>query len=292
MAIVKKTKAEPINVSLCDEADIDVRMVDIGELTPNSYNPNDMEAELFESLVEAVKAEGMNQPILVRPSTDGGNSFIIVDGENRYTAAKLAGIKRVAVVVVPYSEDMARVRTISYNAIKGRNIPIKLARILVDLQKTYSDVEIRRMTGVREDEQQSVLDLLKVPDFSPQSSVHISAGEVERPIQVNLLLMPDEHKHYTTAMRKAMKLVGDDVVVLIGNEVADYDKAMKATMGISGVKMRNLALAMICRAFVSMPAETQEALIKEASTMIFDKKEKDAVELAEKKDKTDHHVTT
>lgn len=69
--------------------DIDIRLVDVSSIQINDYNPNDMESELFEALVGAVKEEGMNQPILVRVDPnyvndgpdDHSQNFIIVDRE-------------------------------------------------------------------------------------------------------------------------------------------------------------------------------------------------------------------
>ena len=127
------------------------------------------------------------------------------------------------------------------------------------------------MTGIGEDHQTSVLELLQVPDFHPGDGVHFSAQDVVRPIQVRLLLLPDEHGAYTNAIKKAMKLAGDDVTALIGHEVADYDQAMKAAMGIAGAKLRNVALAVICETFNQMPKEMQLQVAKAAHAKIYDK---------------------
>lgn len=284
-------KEEPVQVIAQAPTDeVDFRLVDINRIEANEYNPNDMEAEFFELLVEQVKAEGMNQPILVRLNPEKEGWFLIVDGEHRWRAGKAAGKKMIGVIVVPFDETKSKVRTLSMNNLRGQNIPIKLARLLVDLNQTYSEKEIRQMTGIGEDEQKSVLDLLKVPDFNPSDGIKISAQDVERPISVNLMLMPDEHGAYTSAMKKAMKLAGEDVTALIGNEVADYDKAMKASMGIAGAKLRNVALAVICEVFNSLPKDQQEAIGKKVHAKIYDKVAKDATVKADKAAKSDKKV--
>ncbi len=254
----------------------DFRIVDINAVVPNAYNPNDMEAEYFEALVDAVKAEGMNQPVLVREDPANPGQFLIVDGENRYRASKFVGYSKLPVIVVPLTETMAKVRTLSYNQLRGQNIPIKLARLMVDLHKEFSPAEVRRMTGIGEDEQTSVMELLKVPDFNPSDGIKLTAADVDRPISVSLMLMPDEHGAYTSAMKKAMKLMGPDVVALVGNEVKEYDQAMKAAMGIAGVKLRNVALSLICETFNRLPKDQQEEIIKAAHVKILDKVVQDA----------------
>lgn len=271
-----------------DPADfIDFRLVPIDDIEPNDYNPNDMEAEFFEAIVAQVKEEGMNQPILCRPNPEKEGKWLIVDGEHRWRAAKIAGKKMIAIIVVPFDETRAKVRTLSMNNLRGQNIPIKLARLLVDLHKEYSPQEIRAMTGIGEDTQTSVLALLQVPDFNPSDGIKVSVQDVERPIAVNLMLMPDEHTAYTTAMKKAMKLMGDDVTALIGHEVESYDNAMKAAMGIAGAKLRNVALALICETFNSLAKDQKEAIAKAAHAKIYDKLAHDAEVKEAKKAKSD-----
>lgn len=285
----KKPKAKAEQANHVDS--IDFRVVPIADVSPNDYNPNDMETEFFESLVGAIKDEGgMHQPVLVRPDPDNEGKFLIVDGENRFRACTYLGHTDIPVVVVPYDETRARVRTLSFNNLRGQNIPIKLARLLVDLHKEYSAAEVRAMTGIAEDDQLSALDLLNVPTFNPSDGVTLTPANVERPISVSLLLMPDEHGAYTTAMKKAMKLIGDDVVALVGHEVEDYDKAMKGALGIAGVKLRNVAMALIYQTFNNLPPETQKGLVEAAHTMIYDKKASDGEAKQSKKAKTDKMV--
>jgi ParB/RepB/Spo0J family partition protein len=276
-------QAVTIKLKKKDADAIDFRMVPIDDIEGNDYNPNSMEAEFFEAVVTAVKEEGMNQPILCRPHPDKEGKFLIVDGEHRWKAAKIAGRKRIAIIVVPYTETTAKVRTLSMNSLRGQNIPIRLARLLVDLHKEYSPAEVRQMTGIGEADQTSVLELLQVPDFKPSDGVKLTAQDVERPISVPILLMPDEMTAYTTAMKKAMKFIGEDVIALIGHEVADYDQAMKAAMGIAGAKLRNVALAVICEAFNKMPKEMQLEIAQAAHVKIYDKLAQDATVKESKK---------
>ena len=247
----------------------DVRVVGISQVRANGYNPNEMEADMFDLLTEAVRSEGMNQPVLVRPDPDNEGGFIVVDGEHRFKVAKATGLKRLAVVVVPYTEEQAKVRTISMNQMRGQFIPIKLARMLVDLQKTYSDTEIRRMTGIAEDEQLSLSMLMAVPDLPTSDVATISLDQTDRPIHVHLLLMPDEHGCWDEAMKKAMEMVGPDVTPLVGVQVHSYDEAMRTSMKLAGVKLRNVALALICRAFTKLDPELQATLIEDARNHVI-----------------------
>jgi ParB family chromosome partitioning protein len=62
------------------------------------------EGSLYE-LAESIKAQGVMQPILVRPL--GGNRYEIIAGERRARAAKLAGLDDVPVLVKDVPDDAA-----------------------------------------------------------------------------------------------------------------------------------------------------------------------------------------
>ena len=71
-------------------------------LTPGMYQPRTHmdEGSLYE-LAESIKAQGIMQPILVRPLTAGDHAgrYEIIAGERRFRAAKLAGLEHVPVLV-------------------------------------------------------------------------------------------------------------------------------------------------------------------------------------------------
>jgi ParB family chromosome partitioning protein len=74
----------------------------IAQLLPGKYQPRTRmdEGSLFE-LAESIKAQGVMQPILVRPvaASDGLPMYEIIAGERRSRAARLAGLDEVPVLV-------------------------------------------------------------------------------------------------------------------------------------------------------------------------------------------------
>ena len=243
------------------DGEVSVQLIAISDIDANDYNPNEMEQEVFDTLVEHVKEQGqLVQPVLVRAD---GDRFTVVDGEHRLLAAKSAGVESVLSVVVPYSDSDAKFRTISMNQLKGEDIPLKMAKLLADLQKDFSDAEIRRMTGMPDDEMKGLADLMEVPtpDFSQAATI----GEDMSlpPTPVNIMLMPGEAPDYEEAMIKAMGYAGNKVVPLIDGEVPQYDKAMTAAFGVSGTKLRNVGLATICRIFNALPESQKKSIYDE-----------------------------
>ena len=75
--------------------------VSISSLVRNKYQPRKKFDETsLEELTNSIRARGIIQPIIVRPSSDNINQFEIVAGERRWQAAQYAGLHEVPVVVI------------------------------------------------------------------------------------------------------------------------------------------------------------------------------------------------
>ena len=80
--------------------------IDIDRLAPNSYQPRSRtEDARIDELARSIKANGVIQPILVRPT---GSTYQIIAGERRWHAAQRAGLLKVPVTVreVPEGQDL------------------------------------------------------------------------------------------------------------------------------------------------------------------------------------------
>ena len=77
--------------------------VDINKITPNPKQPRNKfdDATLME-LADSIKEVGVLQPITVKKN---GDFYIIIAGERRWRAAKLAGVKEVPVIEKEYTDQ-------------------------------------------------------------------------------------------------------------------------------------------------------------------------------------------
>ena len=82
------------------------RSLKLSQLQPGKYQPRTRmdEGSLYE-LAESIKAQGIMQPILVRPV--GAGRYEIIAGERRSRAAKLAGLEEVPVLVKEVPDESA-----------------------------------------------------------------------------------------------------------------------------------------------------------------------------------------
>lgn len=69
-----------------------IKKVKIDEVEVNDYNPKAKETKEYQNVVKSLRINGLQQPIMVR---ELNGKYIIVDGEQRYTAAKELGFEEI-----------------------------------------------------------------------------------------------------------------------------------------------------------------------------------------------------
>lgn len=85
----------------------------ISALRAGRYQPRQaMDPESLQELADSIRAQGIMQPLLVRPigvsgRPAGGTDYEIIAGERRFRAAQLAGLKEVPVIVREVDDQAA-----------------------------------------------------------------------------------------------------------------------------------------------------------------------------------------
>ena len=76
----------------------------VHQLQPGKYQPRSrMDPESLRELSESIRAQGLLQPVLVRPLPAG--RYEIIAGERRWRAAQLAGLAEIPVLVRPIPDE-------------------------------------------------------------------------------------------------------------------------------------------------------------------------------------------
>ena len=77
--------------------------ITVSKIERNPEQPRrEFDEESLKELAESIKKYGVLQPLLVKPE---GKRYIIVAGERRWRAAKIAGVKKVPVIIKDYSDS-------------------------------------------------------------------------------------------------------------------------------------------------------------------------------------------
>ena len=112
----------------------------LADLVPGQYQPRTRmdEGALYE-LAESIKAQGIMQPILVRPlaGEGGAGRYEIIAGERRYRAAKLAGLDSVPVLVRDVPNEAAAAMALIENIQREDLNPLEEAQGLQRLVKEF-----------------------------------------------------------------------------------------------------------------------------------------------------------
>ena len=113
----------------------------LADIQPGRYQPRTRmdEGALYE-LAESIKAQGIMQPILVRPVAGAARErpqFEIIAGERRYRAAKLAGLDSVPVLVRDVPDEAAAAMSLIENIQREDLNPLEEAQGLQRLVKEF-----------------------------------------------------------------------------------------------------------------------------------------------------------
>ena len=102
MAKVNELKVSPV------ASNNNQQMLPIQNLVSGKFQPRkNFDLAELDELAESIKANGILQPILVRPLTRGGSTFEIIAGERRWRASQIAKIHEVPVIIRDFDDETA-----------------------------------------------------------------------------------------------------------------------------------------------------------------------------------------
>lgn len=153
-----------------------VQEIPIAAIVPNTFQPRtQFDQAALDDLAASVKAHGILQPIMVRPSGQG--RYELVAGERRFRAAELAGLSRVPVIVREISDEESLTVALIENIQREDLNAIEAARgyrqLLDQFELTQS--ELGRQLGKSQPTIANALALLRLPAEIQES---VSVGEI------------------------------------------------------------------------------------------------------------------
>jgi ParB family chromosome partitioning protein len=122
-----------------DEKDLDdsLQHFPLDIIQPGKYQPRvDMSQESLDELTDSIKAQGLVQPIVVRPVSD--DRYEIIAGERRWRACKQAGLTEIPAVVRDVSDRNAIAMALIENIQRENLNPMEEANALHRLREEFS----------------------------------------------------------------------------------------------------------------------------------------------------------
>lgn len=111
--------------------------LNINDITPNPNQPRKhFDQDALQELADSIKVHGVIQPLVVNKLENG--KYMIIAGERRWRASKLAGLDKVPVVIKNYSDKQVKEISIIENLQREDLNPIEAARAIKQLMEEYS----------------------------------------------------------------------------------------------------------------------------------------------------------
>lgn len=128
--------------ALSQAVDGELRQMPVEKMQAGTYQPRSaMDPVKLQELADSISAQGMVQPIVVRPHETG--QYEIIAGERRWRAAQLAGIDTVPVVVRKVSDRvtiaMALIENIQREDLSPLEEATALSRLLQEFEMTHQE---------------------------------------------------------------------------------------------------------------------------------------------------------
>ncbi len=146
-------------------------------IQPGKYQPRiDMAEDSLEELAESIRAQGLVQPIVVRPVGDG--KYEIIAGERRWRASKLANLDEIPVLVRDVSDRSAIAMALIENIQRENLNPMEEANALHRLREEF-DLTHQEAADAVGRSRAAVSNLLRLRNLNEDVKRLVENGDIE-----------------------------------------------------------------------------------------------------------------
>ena len=170
-----------------------LRELPIEFLQRGKYQPRrDMSQDALQELADSIKAQGLMQPIVVRPIPQG--KYEIIAGERRWRASQLAQLSTIPVIIKPVADEAAIAMSLIENIQREDLNPIEEAMALHRLQHEFelTQQEVAEAVGKS---RSTVTNLLRLMNLSQGVQTLLEHGDIEMGHARALLTLADREQH-------------------------------------------------------------------------------------------------
>ncbi len=212
-AAVEPTTAAP--------SDGDLRKLPVDLIQRGKYQPRrDMQPEALEELAESIKAQGVMQPIVVRPIS--ADKYEIIAGERRWRATQLAGLDTIPAVVRQVSDEaaiaMALIENIQREDLNAMEEALALSRLQQEFDLTHQ--EVAEAVGKS---RATVSNLLRLMTLREDVQRMLEHGDLEMGHAKALLGLPAEHQSSAANTVASKGLSVRQTEALVRSKLAELD---------------------------------------------------------------------
>ena len=183
-----------------------VSKININEIYPNPNQPRKtFDKESLEELAESIRVHGLIQPIIVNKMDDG---YLIIAGERRYRACKLAGLTEIDAIVKNYTSRQIAEISIIENLQREDLNPIEIAKSLQKLMQEYNITQEQVASRIGKN-RSSIANYVRLLSLYPEVIDMVEKGKVSHGHAKCLVAVTD----YPTQLMLAKKVAQNKLTV-------------------------------------------------------------------------------
>ncbi len=174
----------------------------IGRIVPNPYQPRkSMDPVPLKQLAASIKEKGILQPLIVRRKEEDGD-FELVAGERRLSAARMAGLENVPVIIKEVARsdrlELAIIENIQRQDLNSLEEAEAYQQLISEFGETQETVA--KKVGKQRSTIANAVRLLQLPDFAKED---LAKGAISTGHARVLLSCPNED---------SMRILRDDII--------------------------------------------------------------------------------
>jgi len=159
------------------QQDGDLRNIPVEFLQPGKYQPRrDMGDEGLEELADSIRAQGVIQPVVIRPLAE--DRYEIIAGERRWRAAQRAGLADVPAIIKDVPDEaaiaMSLIENIQRENLNAIDEAMALQRLMQEFELTHQ--EVADAVGKS---RTTVTNLLRLLGLNEETRTLLERGDIE-----------------------------------------------------------------------------------------------------------------
>lgn len=160
----------------------------IDAISPKQGQPRQtFPAEALAELAASIRAQGVIQPVVVRPL--GDDHYELIAGERRWRAAQMAGLSDIPALIKPVSDQTAAMLALIENLQREDLNPIETAHGLQTLIETHGLTQ-QALADALGKSRPTLTNALRLLKLDPAVQSHVLAGRLEAGHGKALLALP------------------------------------------------------------------------------------------------------
>lgn len=200
------TTGKPVNTaeSRTESRQSELQNLPVEWLQPGKYQPRkDMSQDALEELASSIRAQGVIQPIVVRPV--GTDRYEIIAGERRWRASQLAGLAEVPCMLKDVPDEaavaIALIENIQREDLNAMEEAVALQRLLSEFELTHQQV-----ADAVGKSRTTVTNLLRLNQLADEVKTLLEHGDIEMGHARAILALPADQQPDTGRVIAAKQL--------------------------------------------------------------------------------------